>query len=264
MPRTPVLLLLITVVVGAMSSPADADPESPADDHLATGLAHYEAREFEQAIAEFHAGYKLTQAPEFLFALGQAERLSGDCASALVYYERFLFTEPPERQVRAARMHKQRCEVALASRPGQRGRIRPSVARAARTARAVRAARAARPLSLSGLEPAAQPQALAPWYHDAVGGSLLGTAAVSVAAGVYLLQSSSMAVDKATMAFTYSEYDMSLAQARQQRTWGLVSLAAGSALLTGAVYRFVDQRARRELMVAPQHGGVAVSVGGRF
>jgi hypothetical protein len=57
------------------------------------GLERFEAGDYTIAAARFREAYELTQAPGFLYNIGQAERLSGRCSEALSAYRRFLATE---------------------------------------------------------------------------------------------------------------------------------------------------------------------------
>jgi hypothetical protein len=97
------------------ASPSGATASAAA--HFQRGGAHYAARAFEAAILEFQAAYDLEPRREYLFAWAQAERLSGDCVSALVLYDRFLATHPPGRQEGAAQENRALCVEALATRP---------------------------------------------------------------------------------------------------------------------------------------------------
>ena len=223
-----------------------------ADRHLSRGLAYYDGRQFESAIAEFLAGYDVDPRPAFLFALGQSERRSGDCASATVYYRRFLTTSPPDRQVQAATMHLEGCKQALQDGPGKQFRqVEPAPVRTVYVQ----------------TEPAPEPS---PWYRDWVGNSLLGVGTASVVAGAALVLASRSAADRASWVETYAEYDREINRARRARLWGISALAAGTALVAGAAYRFHSQSQKREDRfslqpdIQPLQGGVAVSLGGRF
>ena len=236
------------------SSEVTRQDRKQADRHLQRGLAYYDDRQFERAIAEFLAGYDLDPRPAFLFALGQSERRSGDCASATVYYRRFLTTSPPQRQVQAATLHLHGCKRALEDGPGRHFRATAPAPAPVQTV-------FVQPLPVS--EPS-------PWYHDWVGDSLLGLGTASVATGVGLLVSARSAADRASWVETYTEYDREMTQARRARTWGITALFAGTALVAGAAYRLHSQARQREDGLAlhtnfqPLQGGLAVSLGGRF
>src|SRR5690242_4138817 len=103
------LLLLV------QSAPVEMKPEARA--HLERGLRLYDAHDYAQAVDEFTRGFELDPRPEFLYALGQAERLSGDCEHALASYERFLRTSPSEAQVASTQKNIERCQAELRAHP---------------------------------------------------------------------------------------------------------------------------------------------------
>jgi tetratricopeptide (TPR) repeat protein len=84
-------------------------PSAEAEAGYVRGLAHYAARDFHRAIAEFEAAFALDPRPELLFAEAQAFRLDGDCPRALELYRRFLATRPPPLQVQATQLGLDRC-----------------------------------------------------------------------------------------------------------------------------------------------------------
>lgn len=238
-----------------------------ADRLLAKGLAHYEARRFEQAIAAFRAGFRAESRPEFLFALAQAERRSGDCSSAIVYYQRFLATSPARSQARAARDHLEACQKALGSGPARGGSRSNAVS-------SNRDEAMAPPLAIP-----LKAQESAPWYRDTTGHILLGSGVVSVAAGVGFLAMARSEESRAYFATTIPDLDMHRSRARRHRDWSLVAAGAGVAFLSSAVLRYVTRAAagspgsrdgapasasRRDLSIMPSEHGVAVGLGGRF
>jgi hypothetical protein len=117
--RSTVVLAALTVIAlrgpPARAQTASMSPE--AKQHLESGLRHYNVQSYAEAIAEFKAGYELEPRPEFLYALGQAQRLSGDCAAAIASYEAFLRTLPPARQAAPAREQLERCRAERAAAP---------------------------------------------------------------------------------------------------------------------------------------------------
>jgi tetratricopeptide (TPR) repeat protein len=90
---------------------------SVAQDHLTRGLRLYDVQQYDEAIAEFRAGYAIEPNPQFLYALGQALRKKGDCAAAVESYRAYLRTAPAERQAQAAEDQITRCEATMAPPP---------------------------------------------------------------------------------------------------------------------------------------------------
>jgi hypothetical protein len=62
-----------------------------------SGTSHYAHGEFALAVADFHAALALAPRPALLYDLAQAERLAGQCQSALLHYREFVQTNtgPP-------------------------------------------------------------------------------------------------------------------------------------------------------------------------
>src|SRR6266540_6496126 len=87
------LLLAYSLPAGAQETDTPIKPEAKA--RFGRGLDYYKMKEYEAAIAEFEAAYAIDPRNEILFAQAQAERLSGDCASAVVLYRHFLENNPP-------------------------------------------------------------------------------------------------------------------------------------------------------------------------
>jgi tetratricopeptide (TPR) repeat protein len=85
---------------------------SVAQEHLHRGLRFYDTQRYDEAIAEFRDGYALDPDPQFLYALGQAERKKGDCPAAVEAYRAYRRQAPAERQARAAEEQIARCLAA--------------------------------------------------------------------------------------------------------------------------------------------------------
>ncbi len=252
--------------VAADPPPAPAVPAAPqaeADAHLRRGLELYGGRDYERAIEEFRAGFALDPRREFLFALGQAERLSGDCGSAILYYQAFLRARPTAAQAAAAREQIQVCHLLLSTEKPRR-RDRPAGA----VDRDEPPPLPARSRALAGPVPAAAAHDdRPPWYSDRTGDLLLGGGVVFLALGGGLWAASASAASAAEGAATYPEYDTLIDRARRRRTLALTAGAAGAALVGAAVWRFRWGRGggnRASVAVTPAPGQVAVSLGGSF
>jgi tetratricopeptide (TPR) repeat protein len=237
--------LIVVASITATAGSALADQRSVADRHLERGLAYYAQERYERAIAQFQRGYAVEPRREFLFALAQAERLSGDCASAVTYYRQFLSRNPPVRQVTATWEHLRACGEA--SRP--------------------EAPVEAAPASRVSIEtPAAPPATTPPWYRDVVGTSLLGAGVVCLGTSMAMFVAASSARDSARLAPTYEAFDELADRARTRRNLGITFGVAAGALGGAALYRLVWGRpqVRGHVELAPTTGGASVSLGGRF
>src|SRR5690242_15602139 len=95
MTRTLLVLILLSAAPARGEPPSAASMSPEARGRLDRGLRYYATQEYAKAIEEFKAGYQIEPRPQFLYALGQAQRLSGDCSHALDAYRAFLRSGPP-------------------------------------------------------------------------------------------------------------------------------------------------------------------------
>lgn len=118
--------------LGPASGPSPGEGESPSPvtaegrTKYEQGLRAFGQKNYGAAIAAFNEGYALEPHRAFLFAKGQAQRLAGDCASALATYEAFLATSPPPLQIEATRLAKDRCARPPAAPPALTPRPAPT------------------------------------------------------------------------------------------------------------------------------------------
>lgn len=76
-------------------------------------VAAFKAGEYERAIAAFEQSYELSKEPILLFNIGQAHRLSGNCAKALDYYKRYRESLGADQPLAGYRDAIARCEQVL-------------------------------------------------------------------------------------------------------------------------------------------------------
>jgi tetratricopeptide (TPR) repeat protein len=115
-PRIAVIVIALGVVGLGASAQAETERMSPkAKRHFDQGLRLYNVQSYDEAIAEFRAGYQIDPRPEFLYALAQAQRMNRDCPAAIASYETFLRTGPAARQEAAARAQIEACRAEIAA-----------------------------------------------------------------------------------------------------------------------------------------------------
>jgi tetratricopeptide (TPR) repeat protein len=87
---------LIATFLGSAPARAgeDEDRAAKARARYETGMAHFNLEEWDQAIAEWEAGYRIKPVPEFLFNIAQAYRKSARHERALTFYQRYLRLAP--------------------------------------------------------------------------------------------------------------------------------------------------------------------------
>ncbi len=233
-------------------------PEARA--HLERGLRAYAEHQWNEAIEELRAGYRIDPHPDFLFPWAQATRLSGDCAGALPLYRRALAAAGEEDRVDIERL--------IAGCEEEVERDRPPRPRPRRTARETRAEDEEHAPALPEAQSDASSETPPPWYADRLGGGLAIGGAVGLAAGAAFLVAAGRAETDADGAATLDDFVAATDRADQRRLVGAVALGAGASLAAVAVLRYawVAHRSPREstLVVAPAPGGASFSLSARF
>jgi tetratricopeptide (TPR) repeat protein len=89
------LTFAATVLAGPNAPHASAtEAMQQARAHYNLGTAHVEKKEYDDAIREFEAAYRLKPAPSFLYNIGVVARLGGHPATAVEAFQRYLATQP--------------------------------------------------------------------------------------------------------------------------------------------------------------------------
>jgi tetratricopeptide (TPR) repeat protein len=86
--------LMLTLAGRAAADTPTADAVAAAEAHHRRGSMLFDLGDYAAAITEFQAGFVLTNAPGFLYNLGQAYRLAGDCERAERAYRAYLDAAP--------------------------------------------------------------------------------------------------------------------------------------------------------------------------
>ncbi len=201
-------------------SMARADPPADPQELLERGLRSYATGQYAEAIAAFRAGYQLDPRPDFLYALGQAQRLGGDCAAAVASYRAFLRTDPSERAAASARQNLERCEAQLpppsppAPQPGAMPAPPPAVVASAPNRR---------------------------WQPDVAGAALTAVGLAVAGTGGALWGVGESGVQAANAAPRYDQFVAMAAAGRtaeSERLAGILTFSAGAALLLSGIIRF--------------------------
>ena len=110
------LVLLVSGRVGAEepSSLSATERTRLARAHFTAGRQHYDAAEYEEAIAEFETGYEFRPLPLFLFNIGLAAQYAGKPQKALESFRRFLESYPTASQREAVEQRIQELQAAVA------------------------------------------------------------------------------------------------------------------------------------------------------
>jgi tetratricopeptide (TPR) repeat protein len=246
-----VLLAVAAAPAGSRASPPRTDAKAQAQLHLDRASALHTEGKLPEVLRELTLAYSLDPKPDLLYAIAQVHVQLGQCEQAILFYERFLSTQPDVVPAAAASEAIEVCRTA----PG-------SVATTA----------AAPPAEL---QPPPSPQVeRGPgrrdrWYTDKLGGVLLagGIALGAVAAPLYL--SARGDLDDAESAGDYEAHGELVESARGKRGIAVVLAAGGGVLVGAAVVRYLLRRppssgARAGIGIAPAPGGGLATWSGRF
>lgn len=87
-------MLGLVAAITALPTMARADDAATARDAYGKGMAHYHLEEYDAAIEEWERGFRAKPAPEFLYNIAQAYRLSKRPDKALSFYQKYLRVSP--------------------------------------------------------------------------------------------------------------------------------------------------------------------------
>ncbi len=233
------------------ADPTLASPKEPADavEHLEKGKGALRAQDYDEAIVRFQAGAKLSKAHIFLYALGQAFRLSGRFKESIRSYKLFLDRAHPGRTLREVIV----CQV---------GNMQADLDRAAQTMP---------PTDLPGESAPRQVQVPAPrWYQDPTGLALAGGGLLAGTVGGLLLWNAASLDDQATSEDREPVRLELRDKADSRRRWGgIVTVVGVVALVSGVVKLAITPDApaggeRTGVALVGGPGDFGVALVGRF
>lgn len=88
------LATLALAALVARPALAKGAPKAEAKQRYTAGMADYNLEDYDGAIKEFDAAYRLVQDPSFLYNIAQAHRMAKRADKALLFYRRYLNTLP--------------------------------------------------------------------------------------------------------------------------------------------------------------------------
>ena len=248
----------IVAVVLATASMAAADPMAPAAKaQLDRGLERFKAKDYAAAIAAFDAGYAIDPKPEFLYVKAQAQRLGGDCRTAIATYRAYLATHPPHDKVEYANANIDRCEKQLAAEPAAPAQPEePAPAPSPPPPQPATARPAPPPLVPSDVAPRSR-------WSDRTSWAIAGGSAVALGVGVAFALLARGAADDATNAEDLFEWEAAHDAWAVDRRVAQGATLVGLALGVAAAVRFASAPTAGA-RVAVSHGGGMVMVEGRW
>jgi hypothetical protein len=92
--RLSALVLACLATAAGTARGQEPSPDVQARRDFESGLRSYNAGDYRTAIELFQSSYQRSNAPGLLYNIAQSHRLKGDCSRALVFYRRYLATDP--------------------------------------------------------------------------------------------------------------------------------------------------------------------------
>ena len=261
--------LLLAALTVTRASPAQAPPAQEAKEHFERGTRHFNIQEWSDAIQEYKTAYKLDARPEYLWALGQTQRLSGDCEGAVRSYQSFIRSGASPQQTAAATELIEKCK---ATAPAPKGPSAPDPkAEAKRRAEAeakMRAEAEAKMRAEAEAKMRAEAEARR-WYKDPGGHVLFfGGAAGLVVGSVLLVVGNGQVNDANAATDSHAFATLRDGSGSMFQRAGVGALVAGGALAAAGVVRFVVVGHRHgDAKPAPVSVGVlglGAGIAGRF
>ena len=87
-------IAVVALVMAATGMARGDEATATARDAYNNGMAHYHLEEYDAAIGEWERGFRAKPAPEFLYNIAQAYRLSKRPEKALSFYQKYLRMNP--------------------------------------------------------------------------------------------------------------------------------------------------------------------------
>lgn len=255
-------LLLAVLAVLLTASVSEAQNKNGPPGNFEIGVKLYEAGKYEQAAEAFKGAYELAPAPQILFAWAQAERMSGDCKTAIKLFELVLEGELPDANRKAVHTNIEKCKELLAEAeqsptlppPEQ---IQPEPQQTPPEPGPAVTASASASAETDGR----------PWYKDPVGGGLLASGALGVGIGVGFLVSASSADSAKDDATNYFDFESNRDRAESRGRIGVIATLSGTALIGAALAWYLLRGPGEEASAVSGWVGsdtAGVAVGGRF
>lgn len=244
--------LISSLLLASAASAAFADRKlsDAATAELERGEASFRAKDYTAAIEAFDTGYAIDPQPIFLYDKAQAQRLAGDCKSAIETYKKFLATEPPANEAARAKKNIDNCQATL---PAPEEHATPP---------------APEP---PAAEPEAPEQPLPPpsrtetarWWRDGIGMTLLTTGVIGIGIGTGFAVAARSAASDTALATNVDDWSAARDRWDRDRLVAGVALGAGATFVVLGVLRLSLHD--HTVAVAPARGnGAVVTLGGAW
>lgn len=246
-------LLLAALAVGAATfgagvGNAHAQSTHAAAEHAKKAQNAYDVQNWAAAIQEYQAAYQADASPDYLWGLAQAQRLAGDCASAIRSYKAFKRNDAvTANQGTAAELQIVTCENELDKKQAEAMKKREVVPMpVGKTNGSTPTPTPAEAPAATAVAPATAPPApradgsgSKPFYTDVLGDLLLVAGVATAGIGTYVLLSANSDMRNTTSEPTYKGYDESVDEATKKQRLGAIVLGSGGLLVGLAVARYL-------------------------
>jgi hypothetical protein len=251
-------LVLSSALFAPLTAHAQDNGPAAAKSHFDKGMILYNIQDWPASIRELKAAYAAEPKPEYLYTIAQAQRLSGDCAAAILSYRSFERLSTGGSGATAAEGFIHKCEEQIKQEDLAKA--------AAATPTPVVVRPAASP------PPAPVTPANGTWYKDPIGDALLVLGVGGAVAGTVFFVQAGSAKSAATSG-NEGAYASNSSTAKRDSIIGSVGVGAGGVLLAGAIWRYlvVGARGKEEASAPPpavgfsvEHQGLQLSCAGTF
>ena len=255
---TTMKLALVLAFALAPTRAFGGDPKAMAQAHVHASEKLFQDGKYAEALNELTTAYALDPQPGLLYAIAQVHVKLGDCADAIVWYQRFLDTKPDERPAKAAREAIEMCSTALPKQPEPEPQPPPQT------------------------QPQPLPAALAPvkpapvatttttpgtaWYGSVLTDAFVIGGGVAGVAGIELYLRALDDFDGAKTANSYARNHELVEDGHSQRQWAIVAGVGGVALVGGGIAYFLlhVRTLEPDVTISPTNTGAVMTWSGRF
>jgi len=238
---------LLVVVAAIVLAPVVAF----ADD-LKRGIELYKAGKYADAAAALAKAYDADAKPETLFALAQAERLAGDCKSAVPHYRKVLDQVSDLNVAKLVQAQLSQCAT------DEPAKVEPTKVEPVKV----------EPAKVEPPPPQIVTKTVVREVRrtDQLSTSMFATGTLCLGGAAGLVVAALGSQSAADTAFTQGDYNRFENRLAAERAAAIVTAAVGVTLITVATVRWVraGNRAKADVAIVPTSSGGALVVGGRF
>lgn len=222
--------------------PRGLDRKAEAKKHIAAATKAHQAEMYDVALIELQAAYGLDPQPDLMYAIGQVQVKLNNCPEAIMSYEKFLESNPPQEPTDAANEAIKTCrdQIAAAQPP---------------------------PPPPEPAPPPPPPPEHKKFYKDPIGDGLVVVGVGASVTGLVLYMGARSRLDDADGATTYAAAATIVEDAHSKRNIAAIVGGVGAVALSVGVWRWTrvgKSTESRVALVPHADGGAVVTWGGRF